>query len=76
MIPGRRELPPAAGAQYVAFVDPSGGAHDSMTLAVAHRWLDRVVLDCVCERKAPFNPSEVVAEFANTLRTSRPQCDR
>ena len=36
VIPGRRELPPMSGTQYVAFVDPSGGSHDSFTLAVGH----------------------------------------
>jgi len=30
--PGRRELPPMAGADYVAFCDPSGGSHDAMAL--------------------------------------------
>ena len=39
-VPDRRELPPTSGVEYAAFVDPSGGAADSMTLAIAHR--DRV----------------------------------
>ena len=30
--PGRRELLPVAGADYVAFCDPSGGSHDAMAL--------------------------------------------
>jgi hypothetical protein len=37
ILPGRHELPPAAGINYTAFVDPSGGSSDSMTLAIAHR---------------------------------------
>jgi Terminase large subunit, T4likevirus-type, N-terminal len=71
VIPGRRELPPVWPVRYVAFVDPSGGAQDSMTLAIAHRERGqaRVVLDGVCERRAPFNPSDVVSEFAQTLKT-------
>jgi hypothetical protein len=35
--PGTRELPPLSRHKYFAFVDPSGGSSDSMTLAVAHR---------------------------------------
>jgi hypothetical protein len=34
---GGFELPPISGASYVAFVDPSGGSSDSMTLSIAHR---------------------------------------
>ena len=34
---GLFELPPAAGVSYLGFVDPSGGASDAMTLAIAHR---------------------------------------
>jgi hypothetical protein len=36
VMPGRNELPPLGGTSYVAFVDPSGGSSDSMTLAIAH----------------------------------------
>jgi hypothetical protein len=39
---GRLERPPQPGIQYVAFCDPSGGAHDSMTLGIAHRVTYRV----------------------------------
>jgi hypothetical protein len=34
---GRRELPPVSGVKSFAFVDPSGGAADSMTMAISHR---------------------------------------
>lgn len=34
---GRRERPPQPDLQYVAFVDPSGGAHDAFTIAIAHK---------------------------------------
>ena len=69
VIPGRRELPPVAGVRYFAFVDPSGGSHDSMTLAVAHRGSDgKAVLDSVYEVRPPFSPAEVVEEFAAALR--------
>ncbi|HEX5499705.1 MAG TPA: hypothetical protein VFX03_10775, partial [Thermomicrobiales bacterium] len=71
-VPGRIELPPVAGIRYVAFVDPSGGSADSMTLAVAHREDDgRVVLDAVRERRPPFSPEAAVAEFAELLTAYR-----
>jgi hypothetical protein len=71
VVPDRRELLAVPGLYYVAFVDPSGGSQDSMTLAVAHRDEGRAVLDAVRERKPPFNPSEVVSEFATLLKTYR-----
>jgi hypothetical protein len=62
------ELPPISGTTYVAFVDPSGGSSDSMTLAIAHREDDGVaVLDCVREVQAPFQPENVVTDFCQTL---------
>jgi hypothetical protein len=68
-IPDRRELPPTNGVEYVAFVDPSGGAADSMTLAVAHKSrAGKVVLDCVREQRAPFDPDEVTRQFAMEVR--------
>jgi hypothetical protein len=68
-VPGRHELPPVKGASYLAFVDPSGGSSDSMTVAVAHRDREgRAVLDAVRERRPPFSPNEVVAEFSKLLK--------
>ena len=62
------ELPPKSGASYIAFVDPSGGSSDSMTLAIAHREDDGVaVLDCIREVMAPFSPEIVVEDFCRTL---------
>ena len=40
---------PAPGAYYFAFVDPSGGSHDSFTLAIAHFAGAFAVLDAVRE---------------------------
>jgi hypothetical protein len=67
----RRELPAIAGVTYHAFVDPSGGSQDSMTLAVAHRdqGRDVLVLDAVRERRPPFSPDDVTREFAELLRS-------
>lgn len=76
-VPGRRELPRISGNGYVAFVDPSGGSADSMTLAVAHRERDpadrrappTAVLDAVREAKPPFSPEAVVDEFCALLKS-------
>lgn len=66
---GRLELPYQPGVlSYKAFVDPSGGNRDSMTLAIAHRdSKGRAVLDCVREKRPPFSPETVVVEFVETL---------
>jgi hypothetical protein len=59
---------PLVSIGYRAFVDPSGGSNDAMTLAISHKENGRAVLDCVLERKAPFSPDSVVAEFAALLK--------
>ena len=67
--PGRHELAPVASTAYVAFVDPSGGSADSMTLAIAHRDADgRAILDAIRVRKPPFSPESVVENFAAVLK--------
>ena len=70
-VDGRIELPPLPDVSYRAFVDPSGGARDSMTLAVGHRQAGRAVLDAVREVRPPFSPADVVAEFVDLLRSYR-----
>jgi hypothetical protein len=66
------ERAPIEGVRYMAFVDPSGGSSDSMTLAIGHReQKDVFVLDCVRERRSPFSPEAVVAEFVATLKRYR-----
>jgi hypothetical protein len=68
VVPGRHELPPVPGRAYSAFVDPSGGGADSMTLAIAHQdGVGRAILDAVRERRPPFSPEAVVTEFAALL---------
>ena len=54
--------------RYAAHVDPSGGRSDSMTLAVGHRDGDRILIDCLLERRPTFDPQEVCADFASALR--------
>jgi hypothetical protein len=67
-----RELLPVAGIRYRAFVDPAGGSGlDSFTLAISHRDRDCAVIDAVRERKPPFSPAAVVAEFSGLLKSYR-----
>lgn len=66
-VPGRFEVAPLAASGDVAFVDPSGGSQDSMTLAITHRDGDRAVLDALRERRPPFSPDDVVQEFSALL---------
>lgn len=66
---GLFERIPARGVRYRAFVDPSGGGADAMTLAIGHAEGQRAVLDLVRERKPPFSPEAVVADFAGVLRS-------
>lgn len=65
---GVRERARQEGVTYFAFVDPSGGASDAMTLAIGHTEGERAVLDAVRERKPPFSPEAVVEEFCALLR--------
>ena len=62
---------PLMRQHYVAFVDPSGGSSDSMTLGIAHDEHGRYVLDLIAERRAPFSPDSVVTEFAAALKQYR-----
>ena len=65
---GCRELQPEFGIQYAAFADPSGGANDAFTLAVAHLRDNSVgVLDAVLEVRPPFDPDVAVMECAQLL---------
>jgi hypothetical protein len=58
---------------YAAFVDPSGGSSDSMTLCIGHYEAKRetVVIDCLREVRPPFSPETVVSEFATVLKSYR-----
>lgn len=73
-VKGRKVVERIPGVQHVAFCDPSGGTSDSFTLGIAH-WVpavgsrpDYVVMDLLEERHAPFEPSEIVMEFAGMLK--------
>lgn len=66
---GVRERAPAGGVNYRGFVDPSGAASDSMTLAIGHAEGERAVVDAIREIKPPFSPEAVVEEYAKLLKT-------
>jgi hypothetical protein len=68
---GVRERRPLPDCDYQGFVDPSGGSADSMTLAIGHRDGDAVVIDALRERRPPFSPDDVCAEFAALLKSYR-----
>jgi hypothetical protein len=69
VVRGRFERPRLAGVAYVAFVDPSGGSSDSMTLGIAHREVTGIAaLDLLREVKPPFSPEGVVSDFAREVK--------
>ena len=71
VIPG--DLAPQPTVVYQAFVDPSGGRTDAMTLAIGYQ--DRMTLKLrtalLRAWKPPFNPEEVVSEIADILTRYR-----
>jgi len=70
IIRNRWELPKIEGAQYHAFLDPSGGRSDSFTLGIAHKeqGSNKILLDRIEERRAPFNPQAVAKEFSEIIK--------
>ena len=68
---GVRERAPLREHSYVAFVDPSGGSSDAMTLAIAHTEGTTQILDAIRERKPPFSPEAVTEEYAKLIREYR-----
>ena len=69
VIPNRFEIPPMSGTRYFAFADPSGGSSDDMTLCIAHRENNIVIVDAIRAAKPPFSPDRVCADFAETLKS-------
>jgi len=66
---GVRERAPVSGTKYFSFTDPSGGSSDSMTIAIGHKDGGTVVVDCLREITAPFDPESAVDEFARVLKS-------
>jgi hypothetical protein len=69
--PGVHVRPPQSALRYSGFCDPSGGRGDSFTAAITHSENKIAILDCLYERRAPFDPTTVVAEIAELLRAYR-----
>jgi hypothetical protein len=69
--PGIHERAPDRKASYMGFVDPSGGANDAFTLAIAHKEGKTAILDLVRERLPPFSPEAVIEEYAGILKKYR-----
>jgi len=65
----RFELSPLSDFEYRTFVDPSGGSKESFTLAIAHLEDGKAVLDAVRECRPPLSPEQVVADYAELLKT-------
>ena len=63
------ERPYVAGVSYRAFVDPSGGASDSFTLAIGHAEGEKRIVDATREVRPKFSPDNVCAEFATLLKS-------
>jgi len=68
---GIYERPPTGGFRYRAFCDPSGGASDSFTLAIAHMDRNVATLDLIREVRPPFSPEEAVMEFCAIMKAYR-----
>jgi hypothetical protein len=66
-----REMGPRSDVTYKAFVDPSGGSQDSMTLAIGHKVEEQIVVDAIREARPPFSPEALVDEFAALCKTYR-----
>jgi hypothetical protein len=71
VVRGLYERPPVRSVQYAAFADPSGGSQDSFTLCIGHLDHSRqiVILDAIRESRPPFNPAEVVDQYARLLHS-------
>jgi hypothetical protein len=64
--------PPIGDTAYAAFCDPSGGMSDAFTCSIAHKEPNgRIVVDNLYERRAPFNPSEVIEDISRLLKAYR-----
>ena len=67
------ERAPQLGVQYIAFVDPSGGSADAMTLAIAHydQRQGKTILDLIEEHAPPFDPDAVARKHCEILQRFR-----
>ena len=68
----RPELPPQPGIRYQAFVDASGGRHDSYTICIGHKDnAGRFICDVLRGKEPPFDPQVVTREHAALAKEYR-----
>ena len=65
--PSCYERPSDRQKRYWGFVDPSGGSNDAMTLGIAHKEGNTVIVDLIREARPQFSPEAVVEDFAKLL---------
>jgi hypothetical protein len=64
------EIAPQSGVTYRGFIDAAGGSGtDSFTMAIAFRQDGETILAAIRERRPPFSPDSVVAEYAELLKS-------
>ena len=68
---GVLERPPSYDIKYSAFIDPSGGSHDSMACCIGHQQGSIVIVDALREIRAPFDPESATEEVVQLLRRYR-----
>ena len=61
---GVKVRPRIPGVTYRGFMDPSGGVSDSFAVSVAHAEGETIILDCLLEIAAPFNPTAAIRDVA------------
>lgn len=64
-----RERPYISTFNFSAFADPSGGGSDSFTLGIGHMERGIAILDLLREVKPPFSPEDVVASYAEIMKS-------
>lgn len=65
---GRLERPPQPDLRYFGFCDPSGGAHDAMTLGIAHRYRPKAPRSFQEERDQQQQPVRVVLDVCRGIQ--------
>lgn len=66
----RYEIGRVHGLPHFAFVDPSGGRGDAMTLSICFKEdSGKIVQSCIRAKHPPFNPQDCVKEFAEVIKS-------
>jgi hypothetical protein len=62
---------PRQGVRYVGFVDVATGRGDAFAAAIAHREGDKLIVDNLFERRAPFDVDDAVDDVCQLMRQYR-----